>query len=55
MEEIYIMWFPAVVGDWAFIQDIPSGLNFLKRDCGLYSCLFMAGFLFCFGLAFFFN
>lgn len=39
MKEIYVMWFPAVVGDWALVQEIPSGLNFLKHDCGSYSYL----------------
>lgn len=44
MKEIYMTWFPAVAGDGALIQEIPSGLNFLKYERGSYSCLFMDGF-----------
>lgn len=38
-----MMWFLAVVGYWALIQEIPCCLNFLKHDCGSCSCLFMTG------------
>lgn len=40
MKEIYMMWFPAVVSDWALIQEFSCDLNFLKHDHEfIYLCL----------------